>query len=258
LYVFDCGSLKTNLSRFNLKPEEVTTSDLSVACFLVDHPKGKLMWDVGAVPDEDWSPQNGEVAHHIVLPDAGERDLFMRKRLLSQLAELGYSPKDITYVAFSHYHWDHTANANVFAQSTWLTRQAERDGMFAEKAAYNTRPSTYEALKNAKTVIMPGDEYDVFGDGTAIMKLAPGHTPTHQVLYVNLPRTGPVVLSGDLYHFPESRTLKRVTTFEYDAAQTQKSREAIEAFLVKTGAQLWIQHDLLGNARLKKSPDFYD
>jgi hypothetical protein len=33
---------------------------------------------------------------------------------------------------------------------------------------------------------------------------------------------------------------------------------AIDAFLKKTGAQLWIQHDFNGNAKLKKSPNFYD
>ena len=33
---------------------------------------------------------------------------------------------------------------------------------------------------------------------------------------------------------------------------------AIDAFLQKTGAQLWIQHDIGANARLKKSPLYYD
>ena len=130
--------------------------------------------------------------------------------------------------------------------------------MFAEKPPGLTQPSYYAALKNSKTVIIPSDEYDVFGDGTVIMKLAPGHTPGHQVLYVKLPRTGGVVLSGDLYHFPEARTLKRVTTFDFDQAQTLVSRDAIEAFLTKTGAQLWIQHDYAGNSRLKKAPEYYE
>jgi hypothetical protein len=36
------------------------------------------------------------------------------------------------------------------------------------------------------------------------------------------------------------------------------SRAAVEAFLKKSGAQLWIQHDLTANAKLKKSPSFYE
>ena len=66
------------------------------------------------------------------------------------------------------------------------------------------------------------------------------------------------MLSVDLYHFPEARTLKRVTIFDFDQPQTAVSRESIEAFLTKTGAQLWIQHDDIGNSRLKKAPNYYE
>jgi len=258
LYVFDCGSLNVDPVRFRLKREEVATTELSIACFLVTHPKGSLMWDPGAVPDADWVPTGNPVVHHIVLPDLGERDVTLRKPLMAQLSEVGYAPADITYLAFSHHHWDHTANANAFAGATWLVRQVERDTMFAEKTPGVTQPSSYAALKNSKTVIVRNEEHDVFGDGTVIMKLAAGHTPGHQVLYVNLPKTGGVVLGGDLYHFQEARTLKRVATFDFDQAQSAVSREIIENFLTKTGSQLWIQHDLAGNTRLRKAPDYYE
>jgi glyoxylase-like metal-dependent hydrolase (beta-lactamase superfamily II) len=118
-------------------------------------------------------------------------------------------------------------------------------------------PSTYAQLASMKTETIEGD-YDVFGDGSVIVKPAPGHTPGHQVLYVKLARTGGVVLSGDLYHFPESRTLQRVPTFDVDPEQSRASRAAIELFLKSTGAQLWIQHDFVGNAKLRKAPDYYD
>jgi glyoxylase-like metal-dependent hydrolase (beta-lactamase superfamily II) len=216
------------------------------------------MWDPGAVPDADWTSTGAEVSHHLVLPDGGERDLTLRKPLTTQLAEIGYSPADITFLALSHYHYDHTANANLFADATWLVRRLEREAMFAETPPLVTRPSSYAALKSSKTVIIENDDHDVFGDGTVVLKLAAGHTPGHQVLYVKLPKTGGVVLSGDLYHFPEARTLKRVATFDFDQAQTPIAREAIEAFLANTGAQLWIQHDYVGNARRKKAPEFYE
>ena len=98
----------------------------------------------------------------------------------------------------------------------------------------------------------------MFGDGTVIIKSAPGHTPGHQVLYLKLPKTGAVMLSGDLYHYPEERTLDRVPTFEFNAAQTRASRVAIASFLKQTGAQLWIEHDFRANAQLKESPDYFD
>ncbi|PYR49707.1 MAG: hypothetical protein DMF89_11865 [Acidobacteria bacterium] len=77
------------------------------------------------------------------------------------------------------------------------------------------------------------------------------------MLYVKLPQTGGVVLSGDLYHYPEERTLSRVPTFEFDPAQTAVARAAIDAFLQSRDAQLWIQHDFTANARLRKAPQYY-
>lgn len=98
----------------------------------------------------------------------------------------------------------------------------------------------------------------MFGDGTVVIKRAPGHTPGHQVLYLKLAKTGGVVLSGDLYHYPQMRALERVATFDFDQEQTRSSRADIEAFLKKTGATLWIQHDFTANAKLKKAPDYYE
>ena len=259
LYVIDCGTLHiADMGRFQLRKEEVATTDLSVACFLVVHPKGTLIWDTGAVPDSAWKPTGSPVTQHIVLPDAQQRDLTVLKSLKAQLAELGYSPSAITYLALSHYHYDHTANANEFAGATWLVRQGERDAMFTEKPPGTTQPSTYSALRNSKTLILKNDEHDVFGDGTVVIISAPGHTPGHQVLYLKLAKTGGVVLSGDLYHYPEERSLDRVPTFEFNPEQTRATRVAIDAFLKRTRAQLWIQHDFNGNAKLKKSPHFYE
>jgi glyoxylase-like metal-dependent hydrolase (beta-lactamase superfamily II) len=246
------------MRRFQLKKEEVATTDLAVACFLVVHHSGTLIWDTGAIPDASWKTTGSPTAQHVVLPDSQQRDVTTRKSLSSQLKELGYSPSGITYLALSHYHYDHTANANQFAGATWLVRQVERDAMFAEKPTGTTQPSTYAALRNSKTLILDEDEHDVFGDGTVVIKSAPGHTPGHQILYLKLAKTGGVVLSGDLYHYPEERPLDRVPTFEFNQEQTRATRVMVDAFLKKTGAQLWIQHDFYGDAKLKKSPDFYE
>jgi N-acyl homoserine lactone hydrolase len=257
LYVFDCGTLEGDPARFNLKREEMATTNMSIGCYLVVHPKGALIWDTGAVPDRDVKSENQSTRYHIVLTNT-DRYVTLAKSLKGQLAEAGYSPKGITYLAQSHYHWDHTANSNDFASATWLVRQVERDAMFAEKPPDLVERSGFEALRSAKTIIIKTDEYDVFGDGTVVIKSAPGHTPGHQVLLITLARTGPVVLSGDLYHYPEERTLDRVPTFDADPAQNRKARAAVDTYVKNNRAQLWIQHDFKGNAALKKGPAFYD
>jgi len=258
LYVLDGGTLESDPARYRLTKEEIAAAQLSVTAFLIAHPKGTLMWDTGAIADDTWTPTGKPVRRRLVLSNGQERIVTLRSTVKAQLAAIGYAPSDITYLALSHYHWDHTANANQFVKSTWLARQVERDVMLPGTIPDPPQPSTFAELRNGKTVQISGDDHDVFGDGTVVIKLSKGHTPGHQVLYVRLARTGGIVLSGDLYHYPEERTLNRLPTFEFDMDQTRQSREALEVFLTKTGARLWIQHDFTAMAKVRKAPAFYE
>jgi glyoxylase-like metal-dependent hydrolase (beta-lactamase superfamily II) len=258
LYVFDCGVININAAgtaRYNVTPAEVGETRFSVPCFLVAHPRGTLMWDLGIVPDATVEArERGEAGAPAPSPviEAGKRTLT------KQLAEIGYRPADIQYVAFSHAHGDHVANANLFASSTWLARPAERAFMWQEG---NTRvnPAYFDRLRDAKTIDLDADEYDVFGDGTVVIKSAPGHSPGHQVLVLNLAATGRIMLAGDLYHYAQERTLKRPPPDnESSVEQSAASRALIEEYLRRTKTEIWIEHDFGANAKLKKSPAYYD
>jgi len=99
------------------------------------------MFDSGGIPDSQFKGDG----------PATEGIMSATKRLLPQLKEAGYTPADITYFAMSHYHSDHTANANAFASATWIVQKAERDFMFADKPEGIIQPAQYSALKGAKT-----------------------------------------------------------------------------------------------------------
>jgi N-acyl homoserine lactone hydrolase len=114
LYVFDCGTINaTDASGYRLQKEEIATPKMSMECFLIAHPKGNLMWDVGAIPDSSFPPGGGV---------GTLRNAVASKTLTSQLAEAGYAPADINYLALSHFHWDHVGNANLFAGATCCGR----------------------------------------------------------------------------------------------------------------------------------------
>jgi len=251
LYVMDCGSVaQMNPQLYDLKAEEIKgPRGFITPCYLIVHPRGTLIWDVGQIPDESF-PAGGGMAV--------QGSFTSTKKLLPQLAEIGYKPTDITYLALSHYHSDHTANANAFAGSTWIVQEVERTAMFAERPPPITQRTHYDKLQNSKTILLKGEDKDVFGDGTVVIKFAPGHTPGHQMLFVKLAKTGPVLLAGDLFHYPEERSLDRVPSFDADREQTRRTRRAMEAFLKQSGAQLWIEHDWPTHEKLPKSPAFLE
>jgi N-acyl homoserine lactone hydrolase len=250
LYVFENGAIKgLDPKLFNFTREELKEVDFTNSSYLVVHPKGTLMFDAGAIEDSHFKGDGAPVTEGI---------LTASKPLLPQLASAGYKPSDVTFFAMSHYHSDHTANANAFATATWIVQKAERDFMFTDKPQGIIQPGHYSALKTANTRILNDEDFDVFGDGTVVVMSAPGHTPGHQVLFVRLTKTGPVLLAGDLYHYPEELTTGRIPTFEFNVEQSKASRAKIEGFIKAQRAQLWIEHDIATHAKLPKAPAYVE
>ena len=180
------------------------------------------------------------------------------RTLNEQLADIGLNMSSFDFMAFSHMHFDHVGVANEVDGATLIIQRAEYDAAFADPVTMpGADPSLYDKLKDVDRVLIEGD-YDVFGDGRVRIISAPGHTPGHQVLFVDLANTGPVVLSGDLYHFAISRAERRVPQFNTDRDATLESMDRVEALLVQTGAEMWIEHELARFEQLNKSPSNYD
>jgi len=135
-------------------------------------------------------------------------------------------------------------------------QQSEYQVAFSKDAAnYGFDINNYSALKDTKRIPLQGD-HDVFGDGSAIILSTPGHSPGHQSLYLKLPETGPVILSGDLYHFHENRQDYGIPVWN-DKKSTISSFAKIDNILDNTSAKLWIQHDPEEAKTMRMSPAYY-
>lgn len=248
LYVFDCGRIRVDaLERFSIEDHETDVRELIVPCYVVEHPDGRMLWD-GGLPSS------------IAEADGWEGATRLDRTLASQLADLdlGFDLRSLDYVAFSHMHYDHVGVANEVEGATWLVQGPEYEAMFRESVDVPAaQPELYENLRDAERIILNGD-HDVFGDGRVRILSAPGHTPGHQVLFLDLAETGPLVLSGDLYHFRLSRADRRVPTFNVDREMTLASMERIEAFVEEAGATFWIEHDLALFEELDAAPAYYE
>jgi glyoxylase-like metal-dependent hydrolase (beta-lactamase superfamily II) len=251
LYVLDCGTLTNDRPEdFGLKRDEVKYVNFANMCFLIVHPKGTLLWDTGLRDDLVGRPLY-ETMRFIYTQ-------IKFNTLRGQLADLGYAPEQITYLSLSHSHFDHVGNANMFAKSTWLVEKPEWDAMFnpGPGDGPGSFAGDFKDLKTAKTVFV-GPDYDVFGDGTVVIKQAFGHSPGHAVLAVKLRDTGNILLAGDLWHYPEELSLHRIG--EHDAkTATPQAREAIEAWAKAHNAQIWGAHFMTVFAKARKSPGYYE
>ena len=235
LYEFDCGRLRYDSPEaigFGVQDDATDVRELFVPCYVIDHPAGRLLWDGGL---------SSELAETPGWTDGGMR---LDRPLRDQLEDVGFSLDSLDYVAFSHMHFDHVGVANEVGGGILLMQQSEYDAAFADEITVPAFDrSLYDGLEGLERVPLNGD-HDVFGDGRVRILSLPGHTPGHQGLFVDLANEGPVVLSGDLYHFRLSREERIVPTFNVDAEATLRSMDRLEAFLLEAGATLWIEHDL--------------
>ena len=210
------------------------------AYYVISHPKGNLMWDAGlpeqlVIPEPYHEPSG---VYRIQRPDS----------LVNQLKSIGFKIEDFQYFAMSHSHFDHTGHANYMKNTTWIVQENEYNPVLGDSLAQ--KDPSVSALKKVKKIT--GD-YDVFGDGTVVIKYMPGHTIGHQVLYVEVSGLEkPILLTGDLYHFEENRTNKGVPSFNYDVKQTLESMDKFEAFAKEKNAEVIIQHSPKDFQKLEK------
>jgi N-acyl homoserine lactone hydrolase len=251
LYALDCGhasfkdmGMFPDTGEYDGQPGEIADP-----CFVIRHPKGVLLWDTG-LGDKFAATKEGVD----VLPGI---HVSVSITLIEQLHSLALTPKDVSYMAFSHFHFDHTGNANEFPDAVWILNKTELAAAISTAPPSGVVAETFSGYKTAKTQMIEGD-YDVFGDGAVRILRAPGHTPGHQVLELKLQKSGTVILSGDLYHSRANRQFMRVPVVNVNRADTLASMGRIEKIVKNTKARLIVQHDPQDFQALPKFPAYLD
>jgi len=252
LYAIDCGENRTtDLSRWTTPADKDKPYNFANNCYLIKHAKGWMLWDSGHQDSLVNIPEG-------VPNQSRTSTAFLKKPLSQSLREIGVSPADITHFAMSHSHPDHTGNANLFAGATIYMQQAEYDAAFGpDPRRFGYNPATYDRLRTSHIVKLQGD-HDVFGDGSVVIKATPGHTPGHQSLFVRLPKSAPVLLSGDFVHLTANWEAKRVPSINFDKELSLRSMQEMDAFLKQTGARLWINHDFEQAQTIKRAPLYFE
>lgn len=242
LWRLDCGSvvigdLDMFSDTFLYVGQKKTLTD---SCYLIRHGENYLLWDTG-LP--------GELAGKTVSTDG--MVLTVGRTVVDQLRQIGVRPEQVNFVGISHRHDDHTGQAAGFPKATLLIGAEDFETI---KGRPDSAARFAPWIKGGGKVEKIEGDHDVFGDGSVVMLDMPGHTEGHHSLLVRLPRTGPVLLTGDLYHFTENVRNRGVPSFNTDRAQTLASMDRFDRMARQLRARVVIQHEPADIAKLPAFP----
>lgn len=247
LWRLDCGTIElsdagpfSDTHLYDGQPRTLTDS-----CYLIRNGKSFLLWDTGFP-----AALKGKSQTQWVFTSS------LAKTIPEQLAQIGVKPSDVTFVGVSHYHDDHIGQARDFPGAELLVGAKDADAILSGKLdATKAQFAPWFAEGATGKVNRVAGDLDVFGDGSVTMINTPGHTPGHHSLVVSLPKSGTIMLTGDLFHFEEQIANRGVPQFNTDRADTLASFERFNQMADNLDATIVIQHDPRHLTRLPEFPE---
>lgn len=220
---------------------------IPVSMWVIDHPKGLVIFDTGnnvAISDgadnckKYWAPGNCD----FLKPSQTRADVID-----AQLKTLGYDASKVKVVVSSHSHLDHIGNIEMFPNAIHVIQKKELyQGWFPEKFQGRTSPGSFVMadIDNAREfnyLELEGD-YDLFGDGSALILSTPGHTLGHQSMKVKLGSGKTIILSQDAVWMQENLD-GYPAGLNYSVMDYTKSVNRLKFMRDLEGADIFMAHD---------------
>ena len=234
LHALTCGWLTGALGGF-LEGESGSLR-VPVLAWLVEHPKGTLLFDAGMHPAvaEDPAARLGRLA------DLFQVELTREETVGARLRERGFDPERIDWLVNSHLHFDHAGGNQEIPNARLLVQQREWEaGLDPDLARRNGfDPRDY---RHGHDVVLASGEHDVFGDGRVACIPTHGHTPGHQSLRVRTDQDE-YLLAGDACYLRRTLDELHLPGVVYDREDMLASLRRLRA-LREAGAVIFFGHD---------------
>lgn len=234
LYAMTCGWITMSLG--SMLEGEKGRITVPIPSYLIDHPKGKVLFDSGMHLDSQRDVEGylGAMARSFALQFGPGEEVSARLTLLD------LDPREIRFVVNSHLHFDHAGGNAQLPDARLVVQRPEWEAAhepdLIERIGY--LPKDYDT---GQDVLQVAGEHDLFGDGTVVCVPTYGHTPGHQSLRVRL-EAGEVVLTGDACYLRrtlENLHLPRILHDREEMIASLKTLRALEA----RGARIFYGHD---------------
>ena len=227
---FPCGWLETALGGL-LQGGGGATIRIPAPAYVVEHPKGTVLFDTGLHPDlrVDAVARIGGLAELFAadLPDGTAVD-----------ERLGALSGGVDVAVCSHLHFDHCGGNALVGDVPVVVQRAEWEAAHGGDVTAGYNPLDYDTGQDVQLV---DGEHDVFGDGTVVCLPTPGHTAGHQSLRVRT-GAGEVVLTADACYFRETLDTARLPVFGHDPDEQRRSLDRLRS-IEASGAFLVFGHD---------------
>jgi glyoxylase-like metal-dependent hydrolase (beta-lactamase superfamily II) len=220
------------------QPKKIVSS-----CYLVRHGDRYMLWDTGL------TAKLAGRTH-----ETPDQTMSLGKSIIDQLKQINVRPDQIELIGISHHHGDHTGQAANFPKAKLVMGKADLDVLRGSSVPEGSTPVYLKPwLEGSAPLLEATGDVDLFQDGRVVMLSLPGHTPGHYALLVRL-ASGPVLLSGDLYHFTEQVPIRGVPPFNSSRAETLASMDRFDKIARNLGAKVVIQHEPADIAKLPIFP----
>jgi glyoxylase-like metal-dependent hydrolase (beta-lactamase superfamily II) len=222
------------------KQRDVT---IPVSMWVIDHPKGVVVFDTGnnvAVTQDCksyWQPGLCDF-----LKPSQKRD----DTIDAQLKKLGYSVEKVKAVVTSHTHLDHAGNMEMFPNAVHILQKKELyQGWFPEKFQGRSGGAfvmaDIDGTREFNFLELEGD-YDIFGDGSALVLSTPGHTLGHSSMKLKLASGKSIIISQDAIWMQENLD-GYPAGLNYSVQDYTKSVNRLKFMRDLEGADLFMAHD---------------
>jgi glyoxylase-like metal-dependent hydrolase (beta-lactamase superfamily II) len=222
-----------------------------VLSFLVDHSRGRLLFDTGVHCQARIDPVGRLGAERVkrlgVRSQEGED-------VVPQLARLGLAPDDVRYVVNSHLHFDHCGGNEFFPRATFLVQRPELEAARRPGFVPGYSPSPLD-FEHALEYRMIDGEHDVFGDGSVVLIPTYGHTPGHQSLVVRDGKGPQLVCAADACYTRDNMDRDVLPNVLWNPSVMRDSLATLRKLRDQAGATIFYGHDPAQWAVTPRAPE---
>jgi glyoxylase-like metal-dependent hydrolase (beta-lactamase superfamily II) len=223
------------------KQRDVT---IPVSMWLIDHPKGLVVFDTG---NNGAITQDCKAYWAAGLCDFLKPNQTRETTIDMQLKKIGYSADKVKVVISSHSHLDHAGNLKLFPTAIHVFQKKELyQGWFPEKFQGRDGKGPFvladlDGTRDYNFMELEGD-YDLFGDGSVMILSTPGHTLGHQSVKLKLASGKTMILAQDAIWMQENMD-GYPAGLNYSVQDYTKSVNRIKFMRDLEGAAVFFGHD---------------